>query len=88
VQQTAPWTLAKQGRDADLDEVLGSLARCLYRLAVLAGPFMPGKAQALWQALGAAGEVGGAHWASLQAPPTPGMATAKPEVLFPKPPPA
>ena len=88
VQQTAPWTLAKQGRDADLDEVLGGLARCLYRLAVLAGPFMPGKAQALWQALGAVGKVGEAQWASLAAPPTPGMVTAKPEVLFPKPAPA
>ena len=88
VQQTAPWTLAKQGREADLDEALGSLARCLYRLAVLAAPFMPGKAQVLWQALGADGEAGGAHWASLEGPPVAGVVTAKPEVLFPKPPPA
>jgi methionyl-tRNA synthetase len=88
VQQTAPWALAKQGQEADLDQVLGALARCLYRLAVLAGPFIPGKAQALWQALGAPGDLGAAQWASLASPPVRGMATAKPEVLFPKLPPA
>ena len=88
IQQAAPWTLAKQGREAELDEVLGSLGRCLYRLAILAAPFMPGKAQSLWQALGGAGESGSASWDSLAAPPAAGMPTTKPEVLFPKPPPA
>jgi methionyl-tRNA synthetase len=88
IQQAAPWTLAKQGREAELDEVLGSLGRCLYRLAILAAPFMPGKAQSLWQALGGTGESGSAAWGSLATPPAAGMATTKPEVLFPKPPPA
>ena len=88
VQQAAPWTLAKQGRETDLDEVLASLARCLYRLAVLASPFIPGKAQSLWRTLGSLGEIGPAQWASLEAPPVAGMATTKPEVLFPKPAPA
>jgi methionyl-tRNA synthetase len=87
VQQAAPWTLAKEGRERELDEVLAALAACLYRLAVLAVPFIPGKAQALWQALGGRGEAAGAQWASLGSPPVAGTATAKPEVLFPKPPP-
>jgi methionyl-tRNA synthetase len=88
IQQSAPWTLAKQGRDADLDLVLGTLARCLYRLAVLTSPFIPGKSQALWEALGMAGEVAAAPWASLADPPVAGVAATKPEVLFPKPAPA
>ncbi len=88
VQQAAPWTLAKQGRETDLDDVLATLARCLYRLTVLASPFIPGKAQSLWQTLGGRGEIEPAQWASLEAPPVAGMATTKPEVLFPKPAPA
>ena len=85
VQQAAPWALAKEGRERELDEVLASLATCLYRLAVLTAPFVPGKAQTLWQALGQPGDPGIAHWASLEGPPVAGTATRKPEVLFPKP---
>ena len=88
IQQTAPWTLAKEGKDRDLDEVLGSLGRCLYRLTVLVSPFVPGKAQALWRALGQVGESAAAQWDSLDRPPVAGTATRKPEVLFPKPTPA
>ena len=65
--------------------MLGALARALYRLAVLAAPFIPGKAQALWQALGQPGTVSEARWAPLAAPPVAGVATRKPETLFPKP---
>ena len=34
VQQTAPWALAKAGKDAELDGALSALARALCRLAV------------------------------------------------------
>jgi methionyl-tRNA synthetase len=85
VQLAAPWALAKEGRERELDEVLASLATCLYRLAVLTAPFVPGKAQTLWQALGQPGDPGIAHWASLEGPPVAGTPTRKPEVLFPKP---
>jgi methionyl-tRNA synthetase len=90
IQQAAPWTLAKEGRDAELDRVLGTLARCLYRLAVLSSPFTPGKSQALWEALGMQGNagVGAGRWESLAEPPVAGLVTSKPEVLFPKPAPA
>lgn len=85
VQQTAPWALAKQGKEAELDLALCSLGRCLVRLAVLTGPFMPGKAQALWEALGQPGEVSGAAWTAAEDPQTDGLSTRKPDGLFPKP---
>ena len=44
IQQVAPWKLAKEERDAELDVALAALARALYRLAVLTEPFIPGKA--------------------------------------------
>jgi methionyl-tRNA synthetase len=85
IQQTAPWKLAKEGLEQELDVALAALARALYRLAVLAVPFVPGKAQVLWGALGLPGEVVQAEWASLEAPPLAGRGTSRPEVLFPKP---
>lgn len=86
IVDTAPWALAKAGQDAELDAVLGALVRCLYRLAVLASPFMPGKAQDLWVALGQGGHAAAALWSSLADPPVAGRRTVKPEGLFPKPP--
>ena len=85
IVRTAPWTLAKEGKEAELDQALASLARCLYRLAVLSAPFMPGKAALLWRALGRAGQPEGASWDSLATPPVSGDRTSKPPVLFPKP---
>jgi methionyl-tRNA synthetase len=85
IQQTAPWALAKAGREEELDATLGTLARTLYRLAVLAAPLIPGKAQALWQSLGLDAEELPRAWKQLSAPPVERLVTKKPEVLFPKP---
>ena len=85
IQQVAPWKLAKEGREAELDTALAALARALYRLAVLTQPFIPGKAASIWQSLGAAGGPGDAEWAALDAPPVSGLVSRRPEVLFPKP---
>jgi methionyl-tRNA synthetase len=85
IQQVAPWALAKAGRDAELDEALASLARALYRLAVLTSPFLPGKALLLWQSLGLQPLHLAAGWGGLERPPVAGLVTTKPEVLFPKP---
>jgi methionyl-tRNA synthetase len=86
IQQVAPWTLAKQGGKQDeLDAALAALARALYRLALLSSPFIPGKAQRLWESLGLSATPGGAPWGSFAAPPVAGNATARAEVLFPKP---
>lgn len=85
IVQVAPWSLAKQGRESELDQALGALARCLLRLAVLASPFMPGKAAELWGHLGQNGAVFEA-WAQATAPDGVGASTRKPEGMFPKPP--
>ncbi len=80
---TAPWTLAKNGDEAKLDAALAALARCLLRLSVMASPFMPAKAQALWSALGQAGTPETAWRLALQ-PDLAGVRVAKPDNLFPK----
>jgi methionyl-tRNA synthetase len=85
VQQTAPWTLAKTGKEAELDQALGALTRALTRLAVMSSPFIPGKAQALWQLLGMDGEVAAARWSAAEQPQIAGRRVRSPEVLFPKP---
>jgi methionyl-tRNA synthetase len=85
IVQTAPWTLAKEGRDAELDDALTALARCLFRLAVLASPFMPERSLVLWQALGRNGSPGEIDWSALAEPGVAGDRTHRPPVLFPKP---
>jgi methionyl-tRNA synthetase len=85
VQQSAPWALAKAGKQAELDEVLSALIRALNRLAVMASPFIPGKAQALWEALGNDGVVAETSWADLEEPRVAGRRVGRPDALFPKP---
>jgi methionyl-tRNA synthetase len=86
VQQTAPWTLAKAGRELELDEALAALARALSRLAVMTSPFIPRKAQTLWEMLGFDGEaVAIASWSAALEPRVGGRRIAGPEALFPKP---
>lgn len=87
IVQTAPWTLAKQNRDEELDRALGALARCLIRLAVLVAPFLPGKAEELWRHLGQDAPLSGA-WRLAETPVAAGRQVRKPEGLFPKPAPA
>jgi methionyl-tRNA synthetase len=85
VQQTAPWALAKAGKERELDESLGGLARALARLAVLASPFIPAKAQSLWEMLGLGGKVADAEWSFAVEAPVGGCTVSRAEVLFPKP---
>ena len=85
IVETAPWTLAKQGEEAKLNDALHALAGCLYRLAVLTSPFMPGKAEELWSHLGQPGQAAAIQWRLLGAPPVDGTTATKPEGLFPKP---
>jgi methionyl-tRNA synthetase len=85
IVRTAPWALAKAGQDGPLDSALASLAGALLRLAVMAAPFMPGKAQALWESLGQAGPFDGAAWAVASRPELAGTTVQKPANLFPKP---
>jgi len=88
IEETAPWKLAKEKRDAELDTVLANLARTVARLAVLAAPFVPAKAEAIWDVLGAPQAHGDVKLADLAGLSPEGWRVAKPGVLFPKPPPA
>ncbi len=85
VERQAPWALAKAGDAVALDATLAALARCLARLAALAGPFMPGAAATLWTALGLEGLPGTAEaWKMALAPRLEGASTHKIPPLFPK----
>jgi methionyl-tRNA synthetase len=84
VEERAPWTLAKEGRTAELEEALAALARALARITLLASPFMPTKTQSVWDALGMSGTVADMPWGYVERPPTGGAASRKPPPLFPK----
>lgn len=85
IVQTAPWALAKAGDESALDTALATLATCLFRLTVMASPFLPQRALDLWQSLGQEGPISAAAWTSATAPMLAGSATHKPPALFPRP---
>jgi methionyl-tRNA synthetase len=85
VQQTAPWALAKAGKEEELDEVLAALARGLGRLTILTSPFIPGKAQTLWEMLGLEETAAAASWSAAEQPAVLSRKVQRAEVLFPKP---
>lgn len=85
VDRQAPWKLAKDDAQASaLDETLSSLVRQLARVAVVLWPFVPGKAQELWQQLGGPGAVSAQRYADLTAIDAAGWRVAKGAALFPK----
>ena len=87
VQTQQPWSIAKrdddEGRRA-LDHVLSALVRQLARQAVLLAPFMPNKAQAVWEQLGGPGTVGEQRNDRLDALDVGGWKVRKGESLFPR----
>ena len=85
IVQTAPWKLAKNGEMQQLDQVLGSLARCLERLALMSFPFMPQKSADLWASLGSSIALDQVGWDRVQEPAPGGQVVRKPENLFPRP---
>ncbi len=85
VEEQAPWTLAKTGRSGELDMTLAALARALARITVMASPYMPGKTQAVWEALGLPGSVSAATWDALDRPGVRGRTVQPLAPLFPKP---
>lgn len=52
VVERAPWQQAREGRDAELDATLGSLARALATLSTLLAPFLPAAMASLADRLG------------------------------------
>jgi methionyl-tRNA synthetase len=85
VETTAPWNLAKAGAAAELDRVLFDLVRTVARLAGLALPFMPGKAEELWTGLGTGQSLRDVGFEGLAAVDPGGWRVRKPVPLFPKP---
>ncbi|HTI06099.1 MAG TPA: methionine--tRNA ligase [Gemmatimonadales bacterium] len=84
VQETAPWTLAKEKKDAELDHVLGDLVRAVARLAVLAAPFIPTKAEEIWALLGMDRSVWDVRLGEIATLAVGGRRVSKPPPLFPK----
>jgi methionyl-tRNA synthetase len=85
VEETAPWKLAKEKKNAELDQVLANLVRVVARLAILAAPFIPAKAQEIWDLLGAARSFTALRLSDLATLSVAGQRVAKPPPLFPKP---
>src|SRR5438046_3697839 len=88
VEETAPYKLAKQPeRAAELDSVLANLARTVGRIAVLAQPFIPATAGAVWATLGAppSSPLERGRPREWEAVGPAGWRVQKPPILFPKP---
>jgi len=86
IQDAKPWVLAKDPAQHEaLDGVLATLARQLARQAVYLAPFMPQKAEALWQALGGPGTAGGTTFTTADTLDCAGWRVTKGEGLFPRP---
>jgi methionyl-tRNA synthetase len=83
IEETAPWKLAKQEAHTELDLVLANLARTIVRLAILAHPFIPQKADAIWNAVCTGIPL---KHAALQdaVKEVEGRAVDKPPILFPR----
>lgn len=85
VDRQAPWKLAKDPESSvELDRTLSSLARQLVRQAVYAAPFMPERAENLWQQLGAPGSVHAQTFDSVESLDPAGWRVAKGAPLFPR----
>ncbi len=86
IQDAKPWVLAKDPANrAELERVLAALARQLGRQAVYLAPFMPQKAQALWEAIGGTEAVSGVLFATADTLDCTGWKVSKGEGLFPRP---
>ena len=86
IQEAKPWILAKDAtKRMELERVLAALARQLARQAVYLAPFMPAKAQTLWDALGGPGDVSETLFEQADHLDCTGWHVAKGEGLFPRP---
>lgn len=84
IDSTAPWTLHKEGKQKELEEVLYNCLESLRFVALMMYPFMPSSAQRLWQMLGFRDAIGpGAldtQWGGMEE----GQEVAQPVPLFPR----
>ncbi|MGH7639035.1 MAG: methionine--tRNA ligase [Gemmatimonadaceae bacterium] len=85
VQSSQPWALAKSPEKRDeLASVMAALARALARHCVMLFPFVPAKAQALWEQLGAPGRVEDQRFEALTTLDVTGWRVNRGDPLFPK----
>ena len=86
VQTMQPWSLAKSpDTRTALETTMGTLARSLARHCVMLYPFVPNKAQELWEQLGAPGRIADQRFDSLMQLDAEGWRVKKGAPLFPKP---
>jgi methionyl-tRNA synthetase len=86
VQSMQPWVLAKSPDTRTmLETTLGTLMRSLARQAVMLFPFVPTKAQELWQQLGAPRRIEDQRITTLMKLDATGWRVRKGAPLFPKP---
>ncbi|HEU0299397.1 MAG TPA: methionine--tRNA ligase [Longimicrobium sp.] len=84
VAERQPWTIARDPARADeLDLTLATMVRCLAAAAVLLSPFIPGKAEELWERLGSGGAMPALD--DLAALDVSGWKTSAGAILFPRP---
>jgi methionyl-tRNA synthetase len=85
IDERKPWTLAKDGRDHELDALLYDLCEGLRWLAIMLHPFMPERTAQMWEQLGLRSGIDDdwartLRWGALE----PGTQTSVGEVLFPR----
>jgi methionyl-tRNA synthetase len=86
VQSNQPWALAKSPeKRGALETVLAAIVRQLARHAIHLAPFMPVKAQELWEQIGGTGSVNDQRFADVKSLDVTGWRVAKGASLFPKP---
>jgi methionyl-tRNA synthetase len=85
IQSRQPWAMAKDpARRVELSSTMAALARHLARHAILLFPFMPAKAAALWDQLGAPGRIEDQRFAKIAALDAAGWKVKKGDALFPR----
>jgi methionyl-tRNA synthetase len=86
IDEAAPWSLAKEGRNDRLATVMYNLLESIRIVSVLLIPFMPRTPERIWKQLGISGESGIHTWESVQSFGSlpAGVQTSAGEVLFPR----
>ena len=85
IDETEPWKLAKEDKDAALDIVLRTLWEVLRLTALLVAPFMPEKVTRMWDQLGLEGDPNMHNRCDWQWGCTPNpIKVKKQEILFPR----
>lgn len=85
LEETAPWTLAKNGQIERLNTVLYNVAEVMRFATIMASPFMPNLPERVWPQLGIADLPELQSWESLRWGQLPaGTTVQRGEVLFPR----